>query len=142
MDAYELTRPILASTPLLGRRRHHDAPAVDALADARRYVEQLPLGLAIVHRLPAASAAAAVERALRDLAVAEGVAVGRGEAPVELAHRLVGARAIVAPARDAVASLLPVVERGAGIEGLRLAELLVAYLEHRTVIARRFPARR
>ena len=142
MDAYELTRPILAATPLLGRRRRAAAPCVDVLACARRYVDQLPLGLTIVRRLTSAAAAAAVERALVELATAEGVPVrldDGGGGAAALARDLVAGRAVVAPAADAVALLLPLIRDGASIEGLRLAELLVAYLEHRAVIARRFP---
>jgi hypothetical protein len=142
MDAYELTRPILAASPLLGRRRGRVEPCVDVLAAARRYVGQLPLGLTIVHRLAPARAAAEIERALVDLAVDEGVAVSVDEAVEELARRLVGARAIVVPAADAIALLVPLLRDTASIEGVRLAEQLVAYLEHRTVIARRFPVRR
>lgn len=144
MDAYELTRPILAASPVFGRRRRACAAPTDALADARRYVHQLPLGLTIVRRLSAATAAAEVERAVWALAVAEGVAVDVDDpSAAGLAGRLVAARSIVAPAADAVATLLPAMaSSGATLEGIRLAELLVAYLEHRTVIAHRFPARR
>lgn len=141
MDAYELTRPILSATPLLHRRSSASSPAVDGLAVAGRYVHQLPLGLTIRRLLMSSTAAREVEAALWALAVAEGVPVCVDEPPVALAHRLVEARAIVAPAADAIRTLLPMIGGGASIEGVRLAELLVAYLEHRTVIAHRFPRR-
>ena len=141
MDAYELTRPILSATPVLARRRPATSPAVDALAEAGRYVQQLPLGLTLRRLLTSSGAAREVEAALWALAVAEGVPVSVDEPAAALAVRLVDARAIVAPAADAVRTLLPLIRGGASIEGVRLAELLVAYLEHRTVVARRFPRR-
>ena len=141
MDAYELTRPILSATPVLARRRPPASPAVDALAEAGRYVQQLPLGLTLRRLLTSSTAAREVEAALWALAVAEGVPVSVDEQASALAARLVDARAVVAPAADAVRTLLPLICGGASIEGVRLAELLVAYLEHRTVIAHRFPRR-
>ena len=44
MDAFELTRPILSGSGRIAvERRRSPAAAVDLLATARRYVNQLPL---------------------------------------------------------------------------------------------------
>lgn len=132
MDAYQLTRPILSATPLLRRRSTPTTPATDALVEARRYVHQLPLGRSpgLVGRR-ASVAPADIERALWRTAAAFGVCMSTTEAPAALARRLVRARAIVAPAADAVATLVPALEAGAGGDAAHLAIRLLGYLDAR-----------
>jgi hypothetical protein len=140
MDAYELTRPILTSGRLLPRR-HRPAPAPhDLLAEAARYVHQLPLGVspgpAFDRRRPSPlEATAELERALWRVAHAFGACVDADEPPTALARRLVWARAIVAPAADGLASLLPTlaVALPGDDAAVRLAERLVGYLDHRAL---------
>jgi hypothetical protein len=142
MDAYELTHPILATTPPFVRgapSRRAPSETRGLLVEARRYVHQLPLGRspgpAFDRRRPSGpEAAAAIDRALRRTAAAYAVGASSDESPLALARRLVRSRAIVAPAADALLSLLPVLEAdaGAGDEGVRLAERVIGYLDHRT----------
>ena len=135
MDAYQLTRPILSATPLVRRRPAPRTPAADPLVEARRYVHQLPLGRSpslVGRRTAVAPAPADIERALWRTAAAFGVCVSSTEAPADLARRLVRARAIVAPAADAVAALLPALEAGAGGDAAHLAIRLLGYLDDRT----------
>ena len=134
MDAYQLTRPILSATPVLRRRPAPAAPAADPLVEARRYVHQLPLGRSpsLVGRRSAVTPAPAdVERALWRTAAAHGVCVSSTEPAADLARRLVRSRAIVAPAADAVATLLPAIEAGAGGDAAHLASRLLGYLDAR-----------
>lgn len=135
MDAYQLTRPILSATPLVRRRPAPTTPAADPLVEARRYVHQLPLGRSpslVGRRTAVAPAPADIERALWRTAAAFGVCVSSTEAPADLARRLVRARAIVAPAADAVATLVPALEAGAGGDAAHLASRLLGYLDART----------
>lgn len=134
MDAYQLTRPILSATPLVRRRPAPTTPAADPLVEARRYVHQLPLGRSpslVGRRTAVAPAPADIERALWRTAAAFGVCVSSTEAPADLARRLVRARAIVAPAADAVATLVPALEAGAGGDAAHLASRLLGYLDAR-----------
>lgn len=135
MDAYQLTRPILSATPVLRRRPADPAPAGDPLVEARRYVHQLPLGRSpslVGRRSALAPAPADIERALWRTAAAHRVCVDSGEPAVDLARRLVRARVIVALAADAVATLLPALEAGAGGDAPHLASRLLGYLDDRT----------
>ncbi len=142
MDAFELTHPVLTSS----RGTRPSAPerpttAADdreeQLRAARRFVNQLPLGLApgppfAGRRRGPADAGRAVERALWAVAVRHGVPIGVDEAPALLARRLVRQGAIVAPAGDAVLALLPLVETADYDESVaKLAGRLVGYLGHR-----------
>lgn len=134
MDANQLTRPILSATPLVRRRSAPTTPAADPLVEARRHVHQLPLGRSpslVGRRSAVAPAPADLERALWRTAAAFGVCVSSTEAPAELARRLVRARAIVGPAADAVATLLPALEAGAGGDAAHLATRLLGYLDAR-----------
>lgn len=134
MDAYQLTRPILSATPLVRRRPAPTTPAADPLVEARRCVHQLPLGRSpslVGRRTAVAPAPADIERALWRTAAAFGVCVSSTEAPADLARRLVRARAIVAPAADAVATLVPALEAGAGGDAAHLATRLLGYLDAR-----------
>lgn len=144
MDAYETTRPVLASTTLFTRRSVRPAvPTFDttaALVEARQYVNQLPLG-----RSPgpgddafdsAAEAHREIERALWRTAAANGVCVSTSEASADLARRLVRSHVIVTPAADAVRTLLPALEAGGGADAVHLARRLVGYLDHRALARR------
>jgi hypothetical protein len=144
MDAFEMTRPVLASTTFFTRRSLRPAaPTFDAtasLVEARRYVNQLPLGRSPGRgRRPLESAAGArreIERALWRTAAAHGVSVATAESSSELARRLVRSHVIVTPAADAVAALLPVLDAGVGADGVHLAQRLVGYLDHRAATRR------
>ena len=138
MDAFEMTRPVLSGTTFFTRRVAPVVLPVDpaaALIEARRYVNQLPLGRSpgpgVGRPATGAEARRDVERALWRTAAAHGVCVTSSEAPADLARRLVRARAIVAPAADAVALLLPALELGAGTDARHLATRLVGYLDER-----------
>ncbi len=138
MDAFELTRPILSTTRLFPRPllRPTAAPgdAVALLAEARRYVHQLPLGRSPglgARRSAPTPTPAMIERALWGTAAAFAVCVTSTEPPVVLARRLVRARAIVAPAADAIAALVPALEAGASGDAAHLTVRLLGYLEHR-----------
>jgi hypothetical protein len=148
MDAFELTRPILSPN---GRRARTDAdriPAsrvdrtstVDALVDARRYVNQLPLGTwqgppFDRPRWSPAAASREIERALFRAASAHGVSVSVDDSASDVARRLVRCRVIVAPAADATAALLQALRTSDGADdGGRLADRLVGYLDHRTLL--------
>lgn len=157
MDAFELTHPVLSAAavtaplapPVPRRFRHRPpapAPAVEeALVAIRRLAYQLPLGsaprpLAGRDRWSFAGAAREVERAVGEVAAAHGVhPSGDGGIPA-LVRRLARCRAIVPPAAEAVARLLPVLEAGAAGQvddaslepsAAKLAERLVGYLQSR-----------
>jgi hypothetical protein len=149
MDAFELTRPILSPsrhltrtdpdriTPSRRRKVHDD----DVLVDARRYVNQLPLGTWAGPpfdrpRWSPQAASREVERSLFRTAAAHGVTVSVDDAAEDIARRLVRCRVIVAPAADAAVALLQVLRSSpddAGDAG-RLADRLVGYLDHRTML--------
>jgi hypothetical protein len=151
MDAFELTRPILTSSRLLVRRPATGPAPADLLAEARRYVHQLPLGVSPgpafdrVRPTPV-RATVELERAVRSVAASFGVCVDSDEPLPTLARRLVRARAIVAPAADALAALLPALGTTGpvdiGPEAVRLAERLAGYLDHRAEIGPRLGRRR
>ena len=138
-----MTRPVLASTTLFTRRSTRPAePTFDpaaALVEARRYVNQLPLGRSPGpgHRLFEATAAhREIERALWRTAAAHGVCVTSTESASVLARRLVRSHAISPPAADAVAALVPALEAGAVGDATHLAQRLVGYLDHRAAARR------
>ena len=139
-----MTRPVLASTTFFTRRSTRPAvPTFDtssALVEARRYVNQLPLGLSAgPGRRRFDSAAVAhreVERALWRTAAAHGVTVTTTESSADLARRLGRPHVIVTPAADAVATLLPALEAGAGGDAVHLAQRLVGYLDQRAAARR------
>jgi hypothetical protein len=151
MDAFELTRPVLATThiDIAARRtiraRARQVDATDALVAARRFTYQLPLGsapLPLAGRVRGsfASAARDIEHALWGVALAKGVAVDVDERPMVLACRLLRLRAISPPAVDAVGALFPILEAGAAgnlvdlsVEpaAAKLTERLVGYLDSR-----------
>lgn len=139
-----MTRPVLASTTLFLRRstRRADRPVPSAasLVEARRYVNQLPLGRSPGPGRPwfesGTLAHREIERALWRTAAAHGVCVTTTESAADLARRLVRAHAIVTPAAAAVAALVPALEAGAGGDATHLARRLVGYLDHRAAIRR------
>lgn len=135
MDAFELTRPVLATTRLRTSRRPSTDDGDAGLATARRFVAQLPLGraprpLAGRDRLSATEARRQLEQALWRLAAAQGVAVGVDESTDVLARRLARVRAMAPPAADAVVALLRVLDAGE-TESAKLAERVIGYLESR-----------
>ena len=148
MDAFELTRPILSGAGRIAvERRRSPAAAVDLLATARRYVNQLPLGswsgpAFDGSRWNPRAAAREVERALFRAAAAAGVAVGVDDSPDAIARRLVRCRVIVAPAADGAVALLQLLAEEEGVgDAAKLAERLIGYLDHRAT-ARSGSARR
>ena len=154
MDAFELTRPILSPSGRLARTdpdrtavpvRVRKVVDADLLATARRYVNQLPLGTWAGPpfdrpRWSAPAASREIERALVRAAAAHGVTVSVDDSATDIARRLVRCRVIVAPAADGAVALLEVL-RGpsssssdrVGDAG-RLADRLVGYLDHRTLL--------
>ena len=139
MDAFELTRPILSGSRRLAVVERPTAPpaAVDLLASARRYVNQLPLGswpgpaFDGVRSNPGA-AAREIERALFRAAAASGVAVDVDDSPEAIARRLARCRVIVAPAADGALALLELLRSADGTgDAAKLAERLIGYLDHR-----------
>ena len=136
-----MTRPVLSSTKLFTRRPAAPVrPPVDVsaqLADARRSVNQLPLGLSPGPGSRSSDSprpqdlVAGIDRALWRTASAFGVCVSSTESTLDLARRLVQARAIVPPVAEALAALLPAIEAGAGPDGAHLAVRVVGYLDHR-----------
>ena len=147
MDAFELTRPILTSGRRVAAapRRSVDERSLDdrRLADARRYVNQLPLGSWSGPPFDGArwnprAAAREVERALFRAAAASGVTVDVDDSPEAIARRLVHGHVIVTPAADGAVALLRLLaeEEGAG-DAAKLAERLIGYLDHRAARAAR-----
>jgi hypothetical protein len=147
MDAYELTRPILSPSRHLTRTDPDRIEAAvarrvadDVLVDARRYVNQLPLGAWAGPpfdrpRWSPAEAAREVERSLARAAAAHGVTVSVDDSAEDLARRLLRCRVIVAPAADAAVALLQVLRSGDDTgDATRLADRLVGYLDHRTLL--------
>src|SRR4051794_13333415 len=146
MDAYELTRPILSPSRHLTRTDPDRSVAKrtvvdpDVLIAVRRYVNQLPLGAwqgppFDRPRWTPSEAAVEIERALHRAAAAHGVAVCDDDSPEALARRLVRCHVIVTPAADAAVALLSVLRRSDGSDdGGRLADRLVGYLDHRTLL--------
>jgi hypothetical protein len=146
MDAFELTRPILTpgrrfARPVPPSSSAARTPAPDGFAQARRFVNQLPLGAWVGppfdgRRWNAGAAARELERALLRVAAAHGVSVSSDDAPGEIARRLVRARAIVAPAADAAVALLDGLRVGdtPSGDGAKLAERLVGYLDFRALL--------
>ena len=153
MDAFELTRPILSPSRRVARTDPDriKAPKVadaDLLATARRYVNQLPLGTwqgppFDRPRWSAQAASREIERSLFRAAAAHGVSVSVDDSAADVARRLVRCRVIVAPAADAAVSLLEVLRPSSGEgDGVgvgvgdagRLADRLVGYLDHRTLL--------
>lgn len=139
-----MTRPVLSSTTFFTRRSTRPAvPTIDtsaSLVEARRYVNQLPLGrFPGGGRRPADSASEAhreIERALWRTAAAHGVCLTTTESSADLARRLVRSHVVVTPAADAVAALLPALEAGAGADAVHLAQRVVGYLDHRAATRR------
>ena len=148
MDAYELTRPILSPSGRVARTDAdtiaapalHRAAVADALVDARRFVNQLPLGAWAGPpfdrpRWSPQAASREIERALFRAAAAHGVTVSSDDAAADVARRLVRCRVIVAPAADATVALLEALRASDGADDSgRLADRLVGYLDHRTLL--------
>jgi hypothetical protein len=145
MDAYELTRPILSPSRHLTRTDPDRIEAAvarrvvdDVLVDARRYVNQLPLGswsgpAFDGPRWNPRAASRELERALVRAAAASGVAVGVDDSPEAVARRLVRCRVIVAPAADGAVALLELLRADEGTgDAAKLAERLIGYLDHRS----------
>lgn len=121
------------------------APTERWLADARRFTYQLPLGMAPRpllgrDRLRYHEAEAQLEQALWRVAATAGVVVSIDEPAPALARRLARSRAIVPPAAEAVATLVPVLSAGAAGEladaslepaATKVAERLMGYLASR-----------
>lgn len=146
MDAFELTRPILSPSRRVARTDPDRIPApkvvdLDLLAGARRSVNQLPLGTWAGPpfdrpRWSAQAASREIERALFRAAAAHGVTVSVDDSATDVARRLVRCRVIVPPAADAAVALLQVLQAptdSVGDAG-RLADRLVGYLDHRTLL--------
>ena len=147
MDAFELTRPILSKSGRIAVEakpsRSSSSLSPDRLANARRYVNQLPLGAWAgppfdgVRWNPRA-AACEIERALFRAAAASGVSVGVDDSPEAITRRLVRCRVIVAPAADGAVALLDVLADGDPTgAAAKLAERLIGYLDHRAAQSRR-----
>lgn len=144
MDAFELTRPILTEGHRRAAVAPRPAPCTDLLAQARRFVNQLPLGAWSgpafdgVRWNPRA-AAREIERALFRTAASAGVAVDVDDSPEAIARRLVRCRVIVAPAADGAVVLLRLLAGDDAVgDAAKLAERLIGYLDHRTATPRRF----
>jgi hypothetical protein len=137
MDAFELTRPILANGGRLATTERRRIASTTTSASARRYVNQLPLGswagpAFTGTRWNAGAAAREVERALVRVAAASGVAVGVDDTPSDIARRLVRCRVIVTPAADGAVALLQLLAEGDRHgDAAKLAERLIGYLDHR-----------
>lgn len=140
MDAYELSHPILSAGA--ADRNDERLPEVVPLPieRARRYVDQLPRQRLRARLVPVVAwepreARAAVERALGEIAVANGLVLDLDESALVLADRLRGFNLISPPAADATAVLLrlltPPASELAGQEPAALARRLVTYLEGR-----------
>ena len=139
MDAFELTRPVLAAGSLRVRKtpapEHPDAALAAQLAAARRFAYQLPLGTAPKpligrDRLDPAEARRELERALWQVAAKANVAIVLTEPAAALAKRLARVRAISPPAADAVVALLPVLDAGEPAAA-KVAERVAGYLASR-----------
>lgn len=141
MDAYQLTRPILTHGRRSSEVKLPSRDRGDALAEARRYVNQLPLGTwagppSDGVRWNPGAAARELERSLFRAAAAHGVTVGIDDAPTAIAVRLVRCHIIVAPAADAAVILLERLRDG-DAAATKPAARLIGYLDHRAATSRR-----
>jgi hypothetical protein len=152
MDAFELTRPILSPSRRVARTdpdRIRSAPPVGSarrdVDEARRYVNQLPLGTWVGPpfdgpRWSAPAASRELERSLFRVASAHGVTVSVDDSATDIARRLVRCRVIVAPAADGAVALLRALRTDGedgddgGADAVRLTERLIGYLDHRTLL--------